>query len=68
MKAQRVWSKYYVPGFKFFIGISGKFFKRGLPEEQSGDERMISPGIDQYLLTITIEVELVYCNIVRPLL
>ena len=54
MKAQRVWSKYYVPGFKFFIGISGKFFKRGLPEEQSGDERMISPGIDQYLLTITI--------------
>lgn len=44
VKAQSVWSKYYVPGFKFFIGISGKFFKRGLPEEQEGDERIISRG------------------------
>lgn len=31
----------YVPGFRFHLGFSGKFFKTGTPEENEGDEEII---------------------------
>jgi len=37
-----MWREKYVSGFSFYIGFSGRSYKKGLPQEQEGDMEMIS--------------------------
>ena len=40
-KAQAEWREIYVPGFKFYLGFSGAYFKKGLPDEQKGNQMLV---------------------------
>lgn len=40
--------RHYVPGFKFNLGFSGKYFHHGIDEENKGDD-MILENVDKFM-------------------